>query len=440
MTAPALLIAQTEVRRRLTRRRALRLAAPLLLLAYLTVIFFSFDLPGIAARMRPENAAVLLGDFWSFKTHVTLDRRKPGLEVAIEGEAKGRYAPGQLPGWVQDGAEPRIDLPDGSRITYTGTGARIERAGFGAITVSRDGRRISVTLPEGAASPDWLSASPTRVDLRGPWWRFSMTPARTETLRYEPGWELFFFDLQSRFHGKSAGELAALALWQPRLEPERSNLAAMATDIWQNRMWRHGDVAWALGETVLMAFLGTFGAALIAFPLAFLAASNFAPARAIRLGLRRIFDLFRGIDGLIWTVILSRAFGPGPLTGALAILLTDTGTFGKTFSEALENIDENQREGIAATGASPLAQARFGVVPQVAPVILSQVLYYLESNTRSATIIGALVGGGIGLLLTQAIQTQKDWEEVSYYIVLITLMVMAMDSLSGWLRTRFIKG
>lgn len=440
MTAPALLIAQTEVGRRLTRRRALRLAAPLLLLAYLTTIFFSFDLPGIAARMRPENAAVLLGDFWSFKTHVTLDRRKPGLEVAIEGEAKGRYAPGQLPGWVQDGAEPRIALPDGSRVTYTGTGAVIERAGFGAITVSRDGRRISVTLPEGAASPDWLSASPTRVDLRGPWWRFSMTPARTETLRYEPGWELFFFDLQSRFHGKSVAELAALALWQPRLEPERSNLAAMATDIWQNRMWRHGDVAWALGETVLMAFLGTFGAALIAFPLAFLAASNFAPARAIRLGLRRIFDLFRGIDGLIWTVILSRAFGPGPLTGALAILLTDTGTFGKTFSEALENIDENQREGIAATGASPLAQARFGVVPQVAPVILSQVLYYLESNTRSATVIGALVGGGIGLLLTQAIQTQKDWEEVSYYIVLITLMVMAMDSLSGWLRTRFIKG
>lgn len=439
-TTPALLLARAEICRRLARRRALLLAAPVVLLVYLTTIFFSFDLPGIAARMRPENAAVLLGDFWSFKTHVTLDRRKPGLDVAIEGEAKGRYAPGQFPGWVRDGAEPRIALPDGSRVTYVAQGAVIERAGFGLIRVSRDGRQIAVTLPEGAASSDWLSASATRVDIRGPWWRFSMTPARTETLRYEPGWELFFFDLQSPFHGKSAAELAALALWQPRLEPERSNLAAMAADIWQNRMWRHGDVAWALGETVLMAFLGTFGAALIAFPLAFLAASNFSPGRLIRLGLRRIFDLFRGIDGLIWTVILSRAFGPGPLTGALAILLTDTGTFGKTFSEALENIDEKQREGIASTGAPAVAQARFGVVPQVAPVILSQVLYYLESNTRSATVIGALVGGGIGLLLTQAIQTQKDWEEVSYYIVLITLMVMAMDSLSAWLRARFIKG
>jgi phosphonate transport system permease protein len=68
------------------------------------------------------------------------------------------------------------------------------------------------------------------------------------------------------------------------------------------------------------------------------------------------------------------------------------------------------------------------------------VLYHFESNTRSATIIGAIVGGGIGLLLTQAISTQKDWEEVSYYIVLIILMVIAMDWLSGILRRRLIKG
>jgi phosphonate transport system permease protein len=79
-------------------------------------------------------------------------------------------------------------------------------------------------------------------------------------------------------------------------------------------------------------------------------------------------------------------------------------------------------------------------MPQIMPVLLSQVLYYFESNTRSATVIGAIVGGGIGLLLTQAINTQKDWEEVSYYIVLIVLMVMLMDTLSGWLRRILIKG
>ena len=205
-------------------------------------------------------------------------------------------------------------------------------------------------------------------------------------------------------------------------------------------MWRHGDVFWAMGETVLMAFIGTMGAGMIAFPLAFFAASNFAPAVWLRLTCRRLFDFLRGVDGLIWTVILSRAFGPGPMTGSLAILLTDTGTFGKTFSEALENIDNKQVEGIQSTGANMIQRMRFGVIPQVLPLILSQLLYYFESNTRSATVIGALVGGGIGLLLTQAIITQKDWEEVCYYMILVVLTVMIMDTISGWIRKKFIKG
>jgi phosphonate transport system permease protein len=110
------------------------------------------------------------------------------------------------------------------------------------------------------------------------------------------------------------------------------------------------------------------------------------------------------------------------------------------FSEALENVDEKQIEGVQSTGAKPVQRYRFGVIPQITPVLLSQILYYLESNTRSATIIGAITGGGIGLLLTQAMITQKDWEEVSYYIVLIVLMVMLMDQISGWLRRKLIQG
>ena len=74
------------------------------------------------------------------------------------------------------------------------------------------------------------------------------------------------------------------------------------------------------------------------------------------------------------------------------------------------------------------------------PVLLSQMLYFLESNTRSATIIGAITGGGIGLMLTQAIQTTQDWEKVAYYILLIVVLVIAMDGLSGWLRRRLIRG
>lgn len=429
------------VTRRFRIRKQLSLAVPGLILLYLCYIFFAFDVPGVASRAKPENAAILLGDFWSYKTHVTRDNRSGAVTTAIEGERKGTYPEGTAPDWVALGGITRIDLPGGAEVRYLpGGGADLTIPDFGEMSVTLDGRRIDVALPDGVDQPDWMNLSKNRISISQGDWRFSMTPARTETFRYQAGWELFFFTLDSPFHGKSLTELLTLAASGDRVVPDRSNLSAMLHDIWTNKMWRHSDVFWAMGETVLMAFLGTMGAGLIALPLAFFAASNFTPARWLRLGLRRVFDLFRGIDGLIWTVILSRAFGPGPMTGALAILMTDTGTFGKTFSEALENIDGKQVEGVQSTGANAPQRMRFGVIPQIAPVILSQLLYYLESNTRSATVIGALVGGGIGLLLTQAIITQKDWEEVSYYMVLIVLTVMLLDSLSGWVRRRIIKG
>tara|TARA_R110002020_G_scaffold16900_11_gene60073 strand:- start:12044 stop:13393 length:1350 start_codon:yes stop_codon:yes gene_type:complete len=421
-----------------SRKQMMAFGVPALVLLYLTYVFFAFDIPGIASRARLDNAGVLLSDFWSHKTHVTRDNRVNEVTVAIEGENKGTYPEGMLPDWVTmtDGVT-RIDLDRGHEVVFDDDGARYTVPGYGVIDIAPQDGKLRMVLPGGPV-PDWINASDTRVSVTTDQGRFSYTRNRTEVFKYQAGWELFFFTLDSPFYGKSLGELVRLATVGERVDPDRTNISAMVHDFWTNAMWRHGDVAWALFETVLMAFLGTMGAAIIALPLAFFAATNFTPSRPILFTLRRIFDFLRGVDGLIWTIILSRAFGPGPLTGALAILLTDTGTFGKTFSEALENIDAKQVEGVQSTGASRIQQARFGVIPQVTPVFLSQVLYYLESNTRSATVIGAIVGGGIGLLLTQAIATQKDWEEVSYYIVLIILMVMAMDTLSGWLRSRLI--
>lgn len=427
------------VTRNFTRRSRMALAVPAVICAYFVYIFFAFDIAGIAARLRPDNAVILLSDFWSYKTHVTRDNRSGRLSVAIEGEAKGAYPEGQLPDWVtQAGDTTVIDLGGGNIVTYDAAGARYVVPGYGTIDIAPEDGKLRLTAPE--PLPDWINASDNRVSVTTDAGRFAYTRSKVETFRYEPGWELFFFTLDSPFAGKGVGELAALALWGERVDPARGNLGYMLSEFWNNRMWRHGDVAWAMFETVLMAFLGTMGAAVIALPLGFLAARNFMPLGPLRFAMRRVFDFIRGVDGLIWTIILSRAFGPGPMTGALAILLTDTGSFGKMFSEALENIDEKQVEGIRSTGASAVQRARFGVIPQVTPVLVSQVLYYLESNTRSATVIGAIVGGGIGLLLTQAIITQKDWEEVAYYMVLIVLMVMAMDSLSGWLRKKLIKG
>lgn len=421
------------------RRRLAALSVPAAILLYLGYIFVAFDIAGLAQRARMDNAAILLGDFWTHKVHVTRDNRTGAVQSAIEGEAKGRYPAGTHPDWVTvTGSTTTIDLGQGHVVTYDAAGARFVVPGYGTIDIAAGDDGLQLTAPE--PLPVWINASGNRVSVTTGQGRFTYTRSKVETFRYFAGWELFFFTLDSPFHGKGPLELAALALWGDRVDPARANIAAMARDFWFNPMWRHGDVAWAIVETMLMAFLGTFGAAVVSLPFAFMAARNINPLGPVRFALRRVFDFVRGVDGLIWTIILSRAFGPGPMTGALAILITDTGSFGKTFSEAVENIDEKQVEGIRSTGANAMQRARFGVIPQIIPVLASQVLYYLESNTRSATVVGAIVGGGIGLMLTQAIQTQKDWEEVAYYMVLIALMVMAMDSLSGWLRRKLIKG
>lgn len=413
--------------RSLTRKRLIALAAPAVILAYLAYVFVAFDVAGLADRISLRNMQTLVSDTYSYKVHVTRDNRDGDTTVAIEGERKGEYPAGTGPDWVALSDATRVTLGDGSVVTM-GETVTYDVPGYGTITAIPGKSGVNATFPAGEI-PDWINASKNRVAITTDAGRLTITRNNTEVFRYFYGWELFFFTLDSPFHGKSVTELLSSGQY-----------GAMWSDFWSNKMWRHADVAWALFETVLMAFLGTFGAAMIALPLGFLAAKNFTPLGSLRFVARRVFDFLRGVDGLIWTIVLSRAFGPGPLTGSLAIMLTDTGTFGKIFSEALENVDDKQIEGIASTGAKPLQRYRFGVIPQITPVLLSQVLYYLESNTRSATIIGAITGGGIGLLLTQAIITQKDWEEVSYYIILIILMVMAMDSFSGWLRRRLIRG
>ena len=421
---------QTATVAQFSRRKRITIAVPLAILTYFAYIFVSFDVAGLSERINVNNARTLVSDSYSYKTHVAQDNRDGSITISVEGERKGEYLQGTAPDWVSLGDTTVVDLGEGHIITF-GAQVSYDIPGYGLITARPDGTGVNAVFPSGDL-PNFINASKNRVMIATDAGRFTITRARAEVFKYSFGWELFFFTLDSPYYGMGPAQLAGKAF--------SGEAGAILQEFWNNKMWRHGDVFWALFETLMMAFLGTFGAAIVALPLAFLAARNFTPLGTLRFAARRLFDFLRGVDGLIWTIVLSRAFGPGPLTGALAILLTDTGTFGKMFSEALENVDEKQIEGVASTGAKPAQRYRFGVFPQIMPVLLSQVLYYLESNTRSATIIGAITGGGIGLLLTQAIATQKDWEEVTYYIVLIILLVMAMDTLSGWLRRKLIKG
>jgi phosphonate transport system permease protein len=192
----------------------------------------------------------------------------------------------------------------------------------------------------------------------------------------------------------------------------------------------------ALGETLSIALLGTTLAAILALPVSLFAARNIVP-EILRFPVRRLLDTIRGIDTLIWALVWINVVGLGPFAGVLAIAVSDFGAFGKLFSEAIEAADKKQVEGIRASGGSTLHEIRFGLMPQVLPVIAGQVLYFIESNTRSATIIGIVGAGGIGLQLAEQIRV-LEWQKVSFLILMILIAVAAIDWISGRLRFAII--
>jgi phosphonate transport system permease protein len=200
---------------------------------------------------------------------------------------------------------------------------------------------------------------------------------------------------------------------------------------------RAGIYVYAMVETLSIALLGTLLAAIFAFPLGFLAARNTTLNLIVQFFARRSFDTLRGVDILIWALIWINVVGLGPFAGVLALLMSDLGSFGKLFSEAIEAADDKPVEGVVSTGGSSLSAVRFGILPQLMPVLLSQVLYAFESNTRSASIIGIVGAGGIGLILSEQIRT-LEFQQMSFVILLILATVSVIDFLCSKLRFSII--
>ena len=197
------------------------------------------------------------------------------------------------------------------------------------------------------------------------------------------------------------------------------------------------EILKGIAESVAMAFLGTFMAAIVAVPLGFMGARNVVTATLLRFSLRRVFDGMRGVDQLIWALAFVRAVGLGPLAGVLAIFVSDIAVLSKLYAEAIENAEKRQVEGVSAAGGGRLLGIRFGLLPQVAPVMLAQALYFFESNTRSASILGVVGAGGIGLQIAERIRV-RHWDEVAFIIILMIITVAAIDWISARIRRRLI--
>jgi phosphonate transport system permease protein len=203
--------------------------------------------------------------------------------------------------------------------------------------------------------------------------------------------------------------------------------------------WQYENIYVAIAQTLAMAFLGTLLGSLGALVVGFLAAKNVVRFPPARHGVRRVLDVLRGVDQLVWGLVFVRAVGLGPLAGVLAIFVSDLGTLSKLYSEAIENVDRKQVDGIRATGAGPLAVVRYGYLPQVAPVFISQSLYFLESNTRSATILGLVGAGGVGMIIIERFRASL-YDQVAFVVLNVLILIAIIDWVSKKIRTRVIEG
>ena len=203
--------------------------------------------------------------------------------------------------------------------------------------------------------------------------------------------------------------------------------------------WFWGLPRWLrlLGETLLMAYVGTVLGTLGAFVLSFFAAANVAPSRWLRMLVRRFCEICRTVPELVFALVFVIAFGLGPVAGVLAVAIHTVGALGKLFAEVVENIDMKPVEGITAGGSSWPVAMRFGALPQTVSNFVSYALLRFEINVRSTAVMGFVGAGGIGQDLIEAIR-KFYYSDVSAILVLIVITVSVIDTLTSHVRHRLI--
>ncbi|MBJ3784539.1 phosphonate ABC transporter, permease protein PhnE [Devosia sediminis] len=409
-----------------------------LTLAYLVFCWFFFNVGPALQNGKWDRASIYVQDWYSWRAQPRLRFGDDGV-VTAQWSSRGQYPEGANIPWLtphDDGSMTAVFDGEANRLDISTTG----------VDVYIDGVAWPVTITaDGAYAPE--NAPPAIEQDRDKVWvhygfagQAEIRDNQVAVQRRFFGWANFLYDPRSVLWGNDLFSSIGLAFSGDQVVEGKPNIQLIWEQWLGNQAWQHADILVKLFQTLVMAFVGTLLATLIAFPLAFFAARNITQNRPTNWLMKRFFDFIRSVDMLIWALFFTRGFGPGPIPGIAAIFLTDTGALGKVYAEALENVDDKQREGMKSVGAHPVSVNRYGVVPQVLPVFVSQSLYFWESNTRSATVIGAVGAGGIGLKLLETMGTNSDWDKVAYMVLLILFVVFLFDNISTAIRQRLIVG
>lgn len=248
--------------------------------------------------------------------------------------------------------------------------------------------------------------------------------AQRHSLGWYLGWAAIVLVLAASWNGADMRPLELLR--------DSGNMAAYASEFFPPNFASWKMYVEEMVVTLQIAVWGTALAVLTAVPLGLLAASNIAPWWVYQ-PVRRLLDAFRAINEMVFAMLFVVAVGLGPFAGVLALWIHTAGTLAKLFSEAVEAIDPQPVEGIRSTGASALHEIVYGVLPQVMPLWISFTLYRFEANVRSASVVGMVGAGGIGVVLWEIIRGFQ-YAETAAVMLIIIVTVSLIDLISARIR------
>lgn len=188
-------------------------------------------------------------------------------------------------------------------------------------------------------------------------------------------------------------------------------------------------------ETFQIGVTATLLGAILAIPTAFLGARNLSPHPLVCSITRTVLAVFRGVSEIVWALIFVVAVGLGPFAGVLALAMFTIGMIGKLLSEAVEAVDPGPLEALRAAGASEWRVFVYGAWPQILPTFISYSLYYWDSNTRQATVVGFVGAGGLGYTLFTSINAYR-FEQATTALILMVLIIVTIDRFCLFLRRR----
>ena len=251
----------------------------------------------------------------------------------------------------------------------------------------------------------------------------SLTPPPTSLLT-QLAWGLVLMMLIWSWQGAEIRPMALIA--------DSANMAVFSKEFFPPNFHDWRIYLSEMVITVHIAIWGTVLAIFCAVPLGLLCSENIVPAWVYQ-PVRRLMDAFRAINEMVFAMLFIVAVGLGPFAGVMALWIHTTGVFAKLFAEAVEAIDPRPVEGVRATGANPLEEILYGVIPQVLPLWISYSLYRFESNVRSASVVGMVGAGGIGVVLHESIRG-FDYAETAAILFIIIVFVSLVDVISARIR------